>query len=527
MKLWLQLIPGLLFSTVSAAGTCKRVPSCTTNTTSGLVVGVCDSDVNSFLAIPYAKPPINDLRFSAAEEYTGASLINATALPPFCPQSASVSQSEDCLYLNVYQPSSGSSNKPVMVWFHGGSFVEGGSADPTFDGSILAANQDVIVVTVNYRLGALGWLDTSLGTNFGLTDAVAALSWIQKNIGAFQGDKSSVTIFGESSGATLVRTLLMTPAASGMFARAIMQSDPMAYGLNNETAMASLSATFLSRLGCSDDDTTCLLSASIDDVLSAQSYINANAAYLPAVNPTYPWGPNEDNYVVAGDYAATLASGSSPVNNVDAIMGFVNAELGPSISATFPTPISNWIMQKALEAQFGATAGDLIYNTTDLFRTKMTTNSSDCGQREQLISIGTEWGFSCPIQYNAGNAAGTGANIYVYEFNEGILYRDNAGLALCGDENVCHEDDLYCVFGTYSSADTAQIALATDVQNRWAAFARSGSPNYSGGANWSSVESLSNLNVFSFGNSAVSSYVDEAQCDFFGNKVLYQWQTSF
>jgi para-nitrobenzyl esterase len=140
-------------------------------------------------------------------------------------------QSEDCLYLNVYAPvtASESERKPVMVWIHGGGFVIGSGAQSIYDARALAKRGDVVVVTINYRLGCLGWMD--LGEqgdlaveNAGLLDQIAALRWVHENIEAFGGDPGNVTIFGESAGGMSVGTLMGCPAARGLFHKAIPQS---------------------------------------------------------------------------------------------------------------------------------------------------------------------------------------------------------------------------------------------------------------------------------------------------------------
>ncbi|XP_052511686.1 carboxylesterase 3 [Budorcas taxicolor] len=211
----------------------------------GRQVGVKGTDrlVNVFLGIPFAQPPLGPHRFSAprpAESWEG--VRDASRAHAMCPQDLERMNnsrftldgkhqtfpiSEDCLILNIYSPAEAPSGagRPVMVWFHGGSLVTGTAT--AHDGSALAAYGDVVVVTVQYRLGFLGFFSTGdkhAPGNWGFLDAVAALRWVQGNITPFGGDFNSVTIFGESSGASVVSALVLSPLAAGLFHRAIAQS---------------------------------------------------------------------------------------------------------------------------------------------------------------------------------------------------------------------------------------------------------------------------------------------------------------
>ncbi|KAM6177445.1 carboxylesterase 3 [Erethizon dorsatum] len=211
----------------------------------GRQVGVkgTDSLVNVFLGIPFAQPPLGPLRFSAplpAQPWEG--VRDAGTDPPMCMQDTEkinnsgfslngkhqiFPMSEDCLVLNIYSPAKATTKagKPVMVWIHGGSLVIGSA---TFqDGSALAAYEDVVVVTIQYRLGILGFFSTGdkhAPGNQGFLDVVAALHWVQENISPFGGDPNCVTIFGGSAGACIVSALVLSPMATGLFHRAIAQS---------------------------------------------------------------------------------------------------------------------------------------------------------------------------------------------------------------------------------------------------------------------------------------------------------------
>lgn len=215
---------------------------------SGLLQGIRQNGVRSWKGIPFAQPPVGSRRFkiplppAAWEGVRQASQPGPLAPQPVDPSGGSfrlvrtgIPQSEDCLYLNVWAPAEPVDGPlPVMVWIHGGTFVTGGGGLPIYDGANLARRGGLIVVTVNYRLGALGFLHLApfsdpadpdgYVSNAGLLDQVAALEWVRDNIASFGGDPERVTVFGESAGAMSIAALMAMPAAKGLFRQAILQS---------------------------------------------------------------------------------------------------------------------------------------------------------------------------------------------------------------------------------------------------------------------------------------------------------------
>jgi para-nitrobenzyl esterase len=202
----------------------------------GKVEGVVEDGVRVWKGIPFARPPVGRLRFRPPEPPESWSGIrDASAFGPSAMQrraAPGMTVSEDCLYLNIWAPAADGRKKPVMVWIHGGGFMSGSGASPATWGTSFAREGDVVLVTINYRLGPFGFLHLAeIGgeeyedsANIGLQDQVAALRWVRDNIEAFGGDPNQVTIFGESAGGRSVGLLLAMPSARGLFHRAIIQS---------------------------------------------------------------------------------------------------------------------------------------------------------------------------------------------------------------------------------------------------------------------------------------------------------------
>jgi para-nitrobenzyl esterase len=210
----------------------------TVSVAQGTLVGAEEGAVASFKGIPYAAPPVGDLRWRAPQPVAGwTGPRDATqyghdcAQAPFPPDAAPIrtQPAEDCLYLNVWKPAGAAANArlPVMVWIHGGGFVNGGTSPAVYSGAAFARD-GVVLVSLNYRLGRFGFFAhpalkaEGLGGNFGFLDQIAALKWVQANVAAFGGDPANVTVFGESAGGMSMHMLLQSPLARGLFARAII-----------------------------------------------------------------------------------------------------------------------------------------------------------------------------------------------------------------------------------------------------------------------------------------------------------------
>src|SRR5215471_12280387 len=234
----MMLGSGLSVTPVSAQA-CVGTVDAPTGTTCGLLIEApptTNRDLYNYRGIPYALPPIGDLRWAPPQPYPRWSDLRvATSFGAVCPQDGITNDSEDCLFLNIWTPRAAvdrGKRLPVMVFIHGGYFVFGAGSLPIYDGAYLAASGNAVVVTLNYRLGALGFLvvpELGLTGNYGILDQRQALRWVAENIAAFGGDPSKVTIFGESAGAMSVGLHLFSiPADRGLFRAAIIESNPLA-----------------------------------------------------------------------------------------------------------------------------------------------------------------------------------------------------------------------------------------------------------------------------------------------------------
>jgi para-nitrobenzyl esterase len=275
-------------------------------TQQGRVQGFADAGLEVFLGIPFARPPLGRLRWRAPEPpEPWAGVRDATRYGPSCVQPSLEleafmpgfdvgPQSEDCLYLNVFTPAADAARRPVLVWIHGGAFTLGSASQRMYDVRRLAREGDLVLVTINYRLGALGYLhlagvDPSLDTSAcaGILDQAAALAWVRDNAAAFGGDPARVTIFGESAGGMSVGTLLALPAARGLFRGAIPQSGA-AHSVNDADEGCRVARRFLAALGVAPGSLRQAWEAPADAVLKAQQAVEAEATRGTHVRPFRP-----------------------------------------------------------------------------------------------------------------------------------------------------------------------------------------------------------------------------------------------
>jgi para-nitrobenzyl esterase len=302
----------------------------------GVVRGTTGAGCSAFLGVPYAAPPVGERRWAPPAPVPGwegardATRPGPAAWQPtggpldgLVPGMGSSDQGDDCLTLNVWTPAPDDARRPVLVWVHGGAFQLGAGSLGVYDGTRLAIATDSVVVTFNYRLGALGFLvidDPSTAPNVGLLDQVAALEWVRDNIAGFGGDPDRVMVFGESAGAGGVLSLLSMPAASGLLHRAIVQSGATDLLLDRERA-AEVTACFARCAGVDPGDVPALRDLSPAAVLAAQAQA---AGELFATVGTMPFHPCVDGDVLPSSW---LDASHEGVNAVPLVIGTTRDEM--------------------------------------------------------------------------------------------------------------------------------------------------------------------------------------------------------
>ncbi|KAJ9657317.1 hypothetical protein H2201_008221 [Coniosporium apollinis] len=417
--------------------------------------------VDQYLGIPFAKSPPE--RFSPPEDpLAWKKELDASGLKPACiqqfnyPESTRefitrlynnppVPESEDCLYLNVYAPSSKPppGGRAVLFWIYGGNLVFGSGGLPAYDGTSFAANQDVIVVTPNYRTNVFGFPNSAElpagSQNPGFLDQRKALAWVQQNIAAFGGDPSKVTIFGESAGGYSVKQLVSVPPNPLPFRAAIMQSQAAALD-GGSAGWEALSAA----LGCqtAPSEIECVRAASATDI---KSIIERNALDFPPVVD----GVTQTSNVAAAitfDTAAQvplLIGTNSEEGRVFAV-GIQNVD--DQLAALIPG-------QPLLQAAIKAAYSPAVYTTP--YRT--------------AAAIITDLVFQCPAAALANLAASTGYDVWRYWFDASF-----PNTQYFPDAGVYHGSEITQVFGTYprEGATEQQVELSKYMQTAWANFAK-------------------------------------------------------
>ena len=459
-----------------------------TTTALGKIKGVDLDGCERYAGIRYARPPVGDLRFRPprpVEPWPG--LYDATAFGPSAPQSPPLTASviaegdlrtdEDCLFLNVYTPKADRSARPVMVWIHGGAYTMG-SGD-MYDGSTFARRGDVVVVTLNYRLGVLGWLaldhldPTLAGSgNNGIRDQIEALRWVRDHIGSFGGDPDNVTIFGESAGGGSIGALLGAPGADGLYHKAIIQSGPVAIAPSYKPDL--LTTALLAALGEPDGGIDVFRRADPTGLVQAQTDIGSfnrlgrdrdnaidgsGAGFRPSVDGVVVHASPAQVVTRRGDGNVPLLIGSNE-NEGTLFSMLLSADISDEeVIAALPETIAD---PKALAEGYAARATG----------------------RRLIVDLMTDAIFLIPTLRLADAQATTGALVWVY------LFRWKTPV-FGGFLGATHGLELPFVWGQIDNplwrlfvGERPPEALAVAMQDAWIAFARAGDPNTPGAVVW-------------------------------------------
>jgi para-nitrobenzyl esterase len=458
----------------------------------GRVAGFESDGVRVFRGIPYARPPLGPLRFRAPEKpvpWTG--VRDATRFGPSSHQPPLMmaalpgfdigEQSEDCLYLNLYAPAdaSPSRRRPVMVWVHGGAFVIGSGSQSIYDGRSLARRGDVVVVTINYRLGVFGFLDLGQPeravANAGLLDQIAALEWVRDHIEAFGGDPGDVTIFGESAGGMSVGTLLGCPAARGLFAKAVPQSGSCQAVHDHESA-ASVTTAILSGLGLASPNVKQLRDIPAEKLVQVQQAVSLQLMLVGGAQ-LLPFQPVVDGHVLPRHPMDEIRAGSA--RDVKLLVGTTRDEwrlfgfMDPQVRQLDAEKIAERIQQRLPHADGAAIAAG--------YRARR----PEADWASIWLAIETDRVFRIPAIRTAEAQRAHQADTFMY------LYTwESPGFG--GLLGACHAIEIAFVFGCLDLPGGEQFVgsgpdaerLVGWTQDAWLAFARSGDPSHPGIGEW-------------------------------------------
>ncbi len=452
-------------------------------TESGVVRGESETGILVFRGISYAAAPTGERRFMPPSPMPRwAGIRDARDFMPACPQvverdpteNNNSVMSEDCLGLNVWTPGTNSAHRPVMVFIHGGAFIEGSARNSWYDGAALARRGDVVIVTLQYRLGALGFLELgrlggekyAASGNLGILDQVAALQWVHKNIAHFGGDPANVTVFGESVGATSAAILMTMPSARGLFHKAILESNSGTRVGHDLEQAAQMAQAYMRAAGA----------ASVADLyrLKWQDLRDAQERYFESAFGDSTFGPTWDGVVIGEPPMKAIQSGAAakiPVllgTNLDEVRYWTEIE-------ELPLQLKS---RSTLSEQVAAFAGS---QAEQIVATYVRLNP-DYGAAVLQLETDALWRM---MAIRTAEALCERQPVYMYLFT----YRSTARHANYG---AAHAMELPFVFGGIDALDAIAFTgrapsrrpLMDHIQAAWLRFARTGKPDEPGTTSW-------------------------------------------
>jgi para-nitrobenzyl esterase len=490
-------------------------PTPVVRTAGGDLRGELDGEILVFRGVPFAAPPVGDLRWRPPQPVVPwQGVREATAFSASCPQPPPPSRKleapnrtdEDCLYLNVWTPGLAPAKRPVMVWIHGGGMTIGSGTARTYEGTKLA-EQGVVLVTLNYRLGVLGFMahpelsaespDKTSG-NYGLLDQIAALRWVQDNIAAFGGDPENVTIFGESAGAVSVGCLLTAPAASGLFHRAILESGtPVAITapLRGDDQQGEGQGLAIARR---------LHAEGIADLraMPADRLVDGCPA---AIGPTAnrkgkdKFGPIVDGVVLPDAPMRLFAEGK--FHHVPILLGTNRDEMTLFMGGgNRGVPKRKLGLRVVVKRTFPENADEVL-------------NAFSCADDDgafpafrDMMTVGC---FTAPCRLVARFCADAGVPVYLYEFSRVPPGSTRTGLG------ATHGIEIPYVFGTFKEqfGDATDRRLADAMSRYWTQFARNGAPQAEGLPEWPRYDARTDRHLELGDQIAAGRNLRKEQCD--------------
>jgi para-nitrobenzyl esterase len=485
-------------------------------TEAGRVQGKTTGAVDSFLGLPYAAPPVGNLRWQPPQPAARWSGVRpATGYGPNCPQASRPVVNEDCLSLNVYRPARPAHERlPVLFWIHGGGFSNGSGDE--FDGSLLAETNNIVVVTINYRLGAFGFLNLpglsqAGGGNYGLLDQIAALRWTNRNIDRFGGEPGSVTIAGLSAGGHSVCALLTSPATQGLMHGAIIQSG----GCPSHTVAESQSAgeRFSDDAGCgsANDPVGCLRRKSAAEVLDASAGFRGGILSGPLPTAGVPELP----------IAPMTAMETGRFEKVPLLIGSTRDEVRAWAQPFGKATPEQY--EKSLEYLFGNRAADVL---------KQYPLGKFPSPDTAAYALGAVW-TDASVFYGLGGCEYAGLAQRISKFEpKTFLYRFDARSPSAApadpaafDPGASHAADQAYLWPTPTSVyDRDKLRLSTEMVRYWGAFVRQGTPDAAGQAEWPSLPGNRAMILQLGGSSTVTqeAFAATHHCDLW-NSIGYRW----
>jgi para-nitrobenzyl esterase len=463
----------------------------------GRLEGFVRDGVRCFLGIPFAAPPVGPLRFAPpAPALPWEGVRDATAFGPAPPQNVDPlsrelgllgdhPQNEDCLHLNVFAPEEpAEAPRPVMVWLHGGAFASGTAAAPVYDGSRLAGSGDVVVVTLNYRVGALGFA-AAAAPNPGLQDQLAALRWVREEIAAFGGRPDRITLFGESAGAGSLVALLAMPEARGLFGRAIVQSAAPEGVLSADEA-TERAGLLAQAAGLAPGDVDGLRALSVERLLEAQS-----ACQEPGPRRIGMFfAPVVDGHLLPRPPLEAVSRGSA--RSVDLIVGTTAHEMRLyHLSDAFPE-IPDAIVPQVVASRLPGTRERALSEANRLL--ELYDRDAQTG-RDRFFAVETDASLFYPATRLAEEQARHNPATFMYRFAR-------TSPMLEGRLGACHALDIPFALGTldcvpdFAGTDDAAHRVAAAVQGAWTSFARSGDPSCAAAGAWPRYDALRRATLF-------------------------------
>lgn len=444
-------------------------------TRQGYIKGVGENRIAVFKGIPYAQPPVGNLRYQPpAPHQPWSDTLSTVQFPAAAlqPSGTGVTGSEDCLYLNLYTPGLDDHKRAVVIWVHGGSMT--GGTGKSMDGHAFADRDDIVTITINYRLGALGFLylggpENKQSGNLGLLDVIAALQWVHDNITVFGGDPSRVTVMGESAGAKLLSAVMVTPASQGLYQQAILESGAVQCIRDSVTARNERTL-LLKQLGLGPKDVRKLLTIDADTLMRAQAQVCAGIGGNSFFGPVYDGVTiPEDGYLYAREGKLSGIKAIIGTNEQEGAAFIGREQMGRDLNALVFQPLFR------ANAPMANAYYQTLLKTDSPYAAMVRTLTQYMYQMHSYRFAGALTGAGAPAGSNVPGGADAAADgrgpVYMYRYS----YQNGRAFG------ARHGDELHYIWDANhiltSNDDAARKQLARSLHGAWVNFIKTGDPN--------------------------------------------------